>query len=335
MDRIFRIKEVNGDTSFQDKRLTVSKKKINLLIVLDDDSIAQFSDVKNDIWVVKYIRTFADIQFFKDLGNMYEYKNICIVHHGYTYSDRSFNEGNKVHLDSLVMKEIKKAILANGVEPIEITDEYVMEVFEKSKTITILNIELPDKSIKKIQGVPKKWIQAFFSLKIMIKELSDNSCLFSVACWEAKTPDFLIELASFSDRKIKVFGSSNYVKVSTNNEYRQQGKTLCSGYGSILNNFLVATEDWLNSSGWIYYDSEHKTIITTNKDLWLYSKNQSKVYELVTRNKSLTKVQSDRLEYAQQYFSNKWETFYVKKYNKSNFDIWRKGVEAKYPDFKQ
>lgn len=35
MERTFRIKEVNGDTSFQEKTLIVEKKKINLLIVLE------------------------------------------------------------------------------------------------------------------------------------------------------------------------------------------------------------------------------------------------------------------------------------------------------------
>ncbi|MET3028554.1 hypothetical protein ABXT06_17885 [Flavobacterium sp. UW10123] len=335
MERIFRIKEVNGDTSFQDKTLVVDKKKINLLIVLDDDSIEQFSDVKNDIWVVKYIRTFADIQFFKELNNKYEYKNICIVHHGYTYSDRSFNDANKVHLDTAVMKEIKKAILLAGEEPAEIDDKYITDVFEKSKTITVFNIESADKSKKKIIGVPKKWIEAFFSLKIIINELLDNGCLFSVACWEGKTPDFLIELASFSNKKIKVFGCTNYVKVSQNNDYRQQGKLIYNGYGSILNNFLVASEDWIRTDGWIYYDSEEKKTVTTKKDLWIYSKNRSKIYDLIDRKKELTKNQSDKLEYAQQYFSNSWETFYIKKYGKNNFDLWKKGVENKYPDFKQ
>ncbi|WP_264524811.1 hypothetical protein [Flavobacterium sp. N502536] len=335
MGRTFRIKDVNGNTRFQDKTLFVEKKKINLMIVLDDDSIDQFNDTKNNIWAIRYNQTLSDIAFFQALSDKYEFKNICIVHHGYTFSDRSFNEDNKIHLDTVVMKEIKKAILAVGEEPLKITDKYIMQVFEKSKTITTLNIPLPDKSKKKLIGVPKKWIEAFFSLKIIIKGLLDNGCLFSVACWEGKTPDFLIELASFSDKKIKVFGSINYVKVSETNEYRQQGKLLFSGYGSILNIFLVASEDWVNTGGWVYYNSETTTITTTDKDLWIYSHNSSKIYKLISRTKKLTTEQTEKLQYAQQYFSKKWETFYISKYKKSTFDIWKKGVETKYPEFKQ
>lgn len=335
MERTFRIKEVNGDTSFQEKTLIVEKKKINLLIVLDDDSKDQFSDTKNNIWTVRYNQTFSDIAFFQALSDKYEFKNICIVHHGYTFSDRSYNEDNKIHLDTTVMKEIKKAVLAVGEEPLKITEEYIMQVFEKSKTITTLNIPLPNKTTKKLIGVPKKWIQAFFSLKIIIKGLLDNGCLFSAACWEGKTPDFLIELASFSDKKIKVFGSINYVKVSETNEYVQQGKMLFNGYGSVLNNFLVASEDWVKPDGWICYDTETKIATPTKKDLWIFSHNRSKIYQLISRAKKLTPEQAEKLVYAQQYFSKSWEKFYITKYKKTTFDIWKKAVETKYPEFKE
>lgn len=323
MDRIFRIKEVNGDTSFQDKTLTVGKKKINLLIVLDDDSIEQFSDVKNDIWVVKYIRTFADIQFFKDLNKMYEYKNICIVHHGNTFSDRSFNDSNIVHLHTVEMREIKKAISAVGEQPIEINDEYVTKVFEKSKTITKYT-----ESGK--LGVSKKAIQSFFSLKLIIEQLLDNGCLFSVACWEAKNPEFLIELASFSDKNIKIFGSTNYVNVSHRLNYPTKNPVVAN-YGSILNHFLTSPEDWIDGSGWKYYDSKLKTVITTNKDLWLFSKNSSEIFELISRKKILTIAQEERDKFALQYFSKKWKTYYVKQ---NTYENWKKSVEVAYPDFK-
>jgi hypothetical protein len=105
-------------------------------------------------------------------------------------------------------------------------------------------------------------------------------------------------------------------------------------YGSILNIYL--TEDnWKDNSGWVIYKKIEKKLIITNKDFWLYSKNKSKIYELFSRGNSLTKVQSEKENKAQIYFSKSYEKFYIENFSHAKYDSLIKGIELKYPEIKQ
>lgn len=317
MERIFRIKEVNGDTNFQDKTIVVEKKKINLLIVLELGGMAQFNRTYNDIWKFVKLDSLADIETIKKLNDEYEYKNICLVHHGNIFSDTATGLAKRIELMSYRIKEIKNVISKLEEIPTEIDEAYANKIYQKSKTIYV-------KGTKIIE------IKGFLGLKLLIGQLLDNGAFISVACNESDDPEFLTELGYFTDKNIKIFGNSNFSFIESNSPVKEQGLQ-CDAFRCILNSFI--TSAWKDKKGWMYYDTKNKKIVVTNKDLWIYSLG-TKIYELVARAKELTKEQSTKEEHAQRYFSKTYENFYIKNWGKPAFNNWKAVIKKTYLDFK-
>lgn len=317
MERIFRIKEVNGDTSFQDKTLVVDKKKINLLIVLELGGMAQFNRTYNDIWKCVKLDSIADIEAINKLNAEYEYKNICLVHHGNIFSDTSKGKNSWAILFANKIREIKQ-VLSRLDAPTEIDNIYVTKVVEKAKSLYAQNAPNEQK------------IKTCLGLKLLISNILDDGAFLSVACKEAGDPDILTEIGEFTDKNIKVFGNTNFSFIENNNSVIERGLK-CPAFRCILNSFI--TSAWQDKKGWIYYDTKNKKTVVTNKDLWIYSLGK-KVFDLVSRDKTLTTNQSIKEESAQRYFSKIYEEFYIKNWGKTAFNNWKLSLKETYKDFK-
>lgn len=292
------------------------RTSINLAVVLEKNGKDQFDKVANDVWRVKYFTTLADIQEIRDLNKIYNYKNICIVHHGNTFSDHTFTDDNLLILGPNAFKNIRNVL--SQMPPVkEITDDCILKVYEKSLMVYK-------------DGLPLNKIKGFFSLQLLFENLLDNGCFFSIACNEADDPSFTELLAGFSQRPIKVFTSSNYTTIEDSSTTFFAPLNITISH-SILNSFLTDSTYWKDSKGWIYYDTQTQETVVTKKDLWLYSKNSSKVYELLTRTKKLSEQQSSEETAAQLLFSKKFVAAYVKQYGQSAFDIYKKKTENLYP----
>ncbi|AYN05793.1 MULTISPECIES: hypothetical protein [unclassified Flavobacterium] len=318
MERTFRIKEVNGNTSFQDKKLVVDKTKINLLIVLELGGNLQFNRVYNDIWKVVKLDSIADLEAINKLNAKYEYKNICLVHHGNIFSDTSKGKKNWAILFANKIREIKLVISKLSEIPKEINQAYVTKILEKSK-LTFAK-----------DGPDELKIKTFLGLKMLIGAILDSGTFISVACNEADDAGFLKELADFTDKNIKIFGNTNFSFIDDGRDSTYNNLTI-SEYHSILNSYLSSA--WRDKNGWLYYDTNLKQIIITKKELWLHSMGK-KIYTLVDREAKLTKKQTDKEHYAQLYFSKIYEIFHKKYVTTISYDNWKKEQEKKYPDFK-
>ena len=317
MERIFRIKEVNGDNSFQDKMLIVDKKKINLLIVLELGGMAQFNRTYNDIWKCVKLDSIADIEAINKLNAEYEYKNICLVHHGNIFSDTSKGKNSWAILFANKIREIKQ-VIARLDTPTEVDNVYVAKLVEKAKSLYTENAPNEQK------------IKTCLGLKLLISNLLDEGTFISVACKEAENTDFLTELGDFTDKNIKIFGNTNFSLIDDGSDYKYGNLTLYD-YRSILNSYLSSA--WKNKNGWIYYDTELKKIVITGKDLWLHSMGK-KIYTLLDRRSKLTTQQVEKEHYAQLYFSKKYEAFHKKNVTTISYEDWKKEQQKKYPDFK-
>lgn len=296
-----------------------NKKPINLLICLEQFAKLQFDDTLNNIWEVRQMSSFANIETLRDLNKIFEYKTICVVHHGNLFSDKSLGDNEKVNLGHAIFDAITK-IIATVKKPEldEISDDYINTVIEKSKEM--------------YKNVPESSIKGYFGLKILFKQLLKNGCFFSVSCLEADGNDFLNDFATFAVTDIKIFANSNYSNIQLKRDYPVGSPNpVIVGYGSILNSFL--SSPWKDSNGWRYYDVAQKKIITTKKDLWLFSRHPKKIFELVSRKNNLTEEQALKEYYAQQYFSKKFKSGFIKNYGESKYKAFVKQVEATYPEF--
>lgn len=319
MERIFRIKEVNGDTSFQDKTLIVDKKKINLLIVLELGGITQFNRTYNDIWKCVKLESIADIEAINKLNAEYEYKNICLVHHGNIFSDTSKGKNSWAILFANKIREIKQ-VIAKLDTPTEVDNTYVAKVVEKAKSLYTQNAPNEQK------------IKTCLGLKLLISNLLDEGAFISVACKEAEDPSFLTELGDFTDKNIKIFGNTNFSLIDDGTDYKYKDYDLSfDDYRSILNCYI--TSAWKNKNGWQYYDTKLKEAVITKKDLWLHSMGK-KIYTLLDRKSELTKDQIEKEYYAQLYFSKNYEKFYIKNWGQPEYKKWKIKTEKIYPDFK-
>lgn len=327
----FYIEEIDGQTDFQNETLEIGKKEINLLLVLEADGKSQFNDTVNTIWEVKHIDSFANLNTFKEWNKKYDYKNVCVVHHGNTFSDHNFDKYKKVILGPNMIKAIKDAILKLGEKP---DDEYNNDYIEKLVNET----EGYTRTINReqLKGLGKNSIESFFCLKMLVGGILEGGNFFSIACNEADDINFLTEIAEFSKRNIKIFANSNFTSIKLNYNYPKSNPVI-SGYGSILNAYLTSPEYWNDSSGWKYYDTKTKTLTVTKKDLWLYS-TKTKIYTLLPRQRNLTYEQNQKQEYAQMYYSKKFKREFINRketgWGQEGYDSWKKGTEAKFTDFK-
>jgi hypothetical protein len=60
-----------------------------------------------------------------------------------------------------------------------------------------------------------------------------------------------------------------------------------------------------------------------------------KVYELIARKKDLPPAQTEKQQWAQIYFSKKFEKWYVTNWGQPAYDKYIQSMLTKYPDFKQ
>lgn len=309
----------------QEKQNEKPKEKINLLLVLDSECVDQFKDSKNNVWAIRHIDTFANLDFFKELIKNYSFKNVCLVHHGTVFSDHTLNKDNKVKLPSNLIKVIKELLLKSKEEVNIIDDAYISEIHEISKSYRV-DGEL---------GIKKIYLKSFFSLKLLIENILDGGSFLSVACKEVTDVDVNLvkELASFSKNNIKLFANSNYTII--NSKFIESiSSTKEIRYGCILNLFLTDSNDWENKNGWFYFDTQANKVFITQKDLWLYSNDKTRVYSLISRKKELTIEQIKKEKYAQRYFSKAYELYYLKYFGKEAYTKWVNGVEKTYPEFK-
>lgn len=307
----------NKDSSLNEKQQI--KIGINLLIVVEPDGKLQFDDTFNNIWEVRHIPSFANYESFVDLAKRFNFKNVCIVHHGTAFSVHNYKDELMIAMGATLLKALRN-------------------VYEKIKPKDLLSIdaEYIDNFFKKSEefhqgGLPTKYIKAYLSLQLLFSQMLDGSKFFSIACNEADDVLFLDELSKMTTKKIKIFANSNFSSLDLDITYTYGGKSI--QFGCLLNNFATALGRWNNPDGWYYVDTSNNKIIVTNKDLWLYS-TKSKVYDLLEREKELSPIQKEKRIAAQKYYSKKFKTWYIKNWGQSNYNSWKIAIEKDYPDFK-
>lgn len=302
----------------ENTQLNQNVKIKNYLIVLDADGKAQFDDTKNSIWEVKLITNLASYTIIQNIIKSYSFRNFCLVHHGNTYSTVSIPKDERMIFGVERMEQMEKIINAVGNKDfLEMDDSYFESLQKKSNELYI-------------GGYPTNELKAFCSLKALIANIKEGGCYFSIACDEADDINLSVKLSAFATNNIKIFTNSNYTTIRRKNSY-----VGITGYGSILNSFLTDSVYWIDNSGWKIYNSNDGTTVITNKDLWLYSKNKKKVYDLITRKKELNDKQKEKQSWAQTYYSKTFERQYVKKWGQEAYKKYLLQIEAKYPEFKQ
>lgn len=304
-------------SSFKEKQQ--SKTSINLLIVVEPDGKLQFDDTFNTIWEVRHIPSFANYESFVDLAKRFNFKNICIVHHGNAFSVHNYKDELLISMGAPVLKALRN--IYEKVKPkdlLSIDAEYIDNFFKKSEEFHQ-------------GGLPTKYIKAYLSLCLLFNNILDNSCFFSVACNEADDVMFSDELGKMTTKKVKIFTNSNFSSINLDITDIYAGKSIT--FGCLLNNYLTALGRWNNPDGWYCLDTSNNKLTVTNKDLWLYS-NKSKIYDLLDRKKVLTDDQKDKRKYAQRYFSKKYKAWYIKNYGQAAYNKWKLLTEKSYPEFK-
>ncbi len=301
----------------QYKKKNEPKTSINLLIVLDPSGKKQFDDTKNSIWSVNHFQSLSNFETVKNLILKNSFKNLCLVHHGNVYSAVTLSDDDKIIFGVGRMEQMDKIINAIGSKPfVDLNEEYFQTLHNKSKELFQGGYQVNE-------------LKAYCCLKGLIGNINGGGNYFSIACDEADDPKLLPKLSTFTDNNINFFANSNYTVISRN--YTYAGIT---NYGSILNSFLTDSKNWNDISGWKHFDKSKNEILITKKDLWLYSKHKTKIYELISRNKELTTSQSEKESWAQTYFSIGFERQYKKKYGELAYKDYIKTVELKYPEFK-
>jgi len=285
----------------------------NYLIVLDPNGKKQFDDTKNTIWEVNHITSLSDYKEVQNIIRNTRFKNFCLVHHGNTYSAKNLS----VIINVERMVQIEKIISEVGSKDfLEADDDYFNALLAKSKQLYI-------------DGYPINDLKAFCSFKALIGNINNNGIYFSVACDEADNPKLSEKIGEFTTNDIKIFTNSNYSTIANRNNYAG-----ITNYGSILNSFLTKQDHWLDTSGWKIFDTKTRTTTVTYKDLWLFSKNKKKIYELISRKKQLTTKQKEKEDCAQTYFSVGFESQYIRKWNKDSYLKYIQQVEGLFPEFK-
>lgn len=307
----------NFDNTQKSNNKQNPKTAINLLIVLDASGKKQFDDTKNTIWKVYHFLSLSEFEGISSIIRKHTFKNVCLVHHGNVYSTVALPKDEKIVFGVGRIEQMEQIILEVGGKPfIEQDEEYFKSLHEKS--LKLFN-----------GGYPINELKALCCLKGIIENISSGGNYFSVACDEADDPKLLEKLSTFSTNSINLFANSNYSIINSSRTY-EYGKIKITGYGSILNSYLTGG-NWKDTSGWKIFNMSKKELKATNQDLWLFSRNKSKVYELLSRKKDLTKEQLEKELYIQRYYSISFEKWYIKNWGQSAYDTYLKGIEEKYP----
>ncbi|SHG90603.1 hypothetical protein [Chryseobacterium vrystaatense] len=307
------INENEENTGFADQNV----KTKNYLIVLDQNGKKQFQDTKNTIWTVKYIKTLADYKAVQEIVRTTRFKNFSLVHHGNIYSAVDLGAEEKVIMNVERMEQIENIVNQTGVRNfLDVDEDYFNTLLAKSKEVYL-------------NGYPLNDLKAFCSIKALIGNINEGGSYFSVACDEADNPKLAEKLGEFALHDIRIFTNSNYSTINTYHNYAG-----ITNYGSIMNSFLTQQQHWKDESGWVIYDTGERKRTVTYKDLWLFSKNSKKIYDLIARKKELSKAQKEKEDWAQTYFSVGFESQFVKKWGKNEYLKYIQKIESKYPEFK-
>lgn len=284
------------------------KKNVNLIITLEPDGKAQFDDTYNTIWEVRHIPSFANYESFVDLAKRFNFKNIAIVHHGNAFSDHNYPDSTRVVLNASFLSILTKSYNSFVNKDLMSIEEKYFEDLRKETEKYFTG------------GLLLKEVKSYISLRLLLNTMLDSSSFFSIACDEADDKDFLKEISKLTDKKMKIFANSNFTRIETS-RYFPLTNPFVRDFGSILNEYLTLPSSWLNDDGWYYYDTSTKKTIITKKDLWLYSTNKTKVYELFGRKKNFTESQIQKVNDNQIYHSKKFEKAYIAHEGKSKYDL--------------
>lgn len=325
VEKAKRLKEILGDSSDDQQQ---KKKNINLLIVTDYAGKDQFDDLfdVNKVWQIRQISSFANYETFVDICKNYNFKNICVVHHGNVYSEKeNYPDDLKVIIGSTNFEQLRKSFEALPERDLMTLDDEYFENFRKETEKYALS------------GYKLIEVKAYVSLRLLFSKMLDNSTYISFACDEADDKDTMLELGKITDKKnIKIFANSNFSDIRTRAwEKDINGKKFY--FGSALNKPATSIEEWKDANGWKYLDKSNDKIIATKKDLWIYSSSKTKVYELCDRLKAYDEKKDPlykKLIYAQKYFSQKYRKMYLGKYGKAKFEYWKIETEKAYPELK-
>ena len=304
----------------ENKNRINSKTSINILIVLEALGKKNIDDAKNTIWKTFHIPNLADYQKIIEILDKHTFKNLCIVHHGDTYSTISVDKNERPILKYEYIIAIEKLLQKAGVKDLaSLTEEYFDDLLRESKTM-----------FKGEQGLRILSLKAYYSLRYLIANIQKEGNYISVACNEADSPNLMQKLSEFNNNNINILTNSNFSTIAVKNEYAG-----IANYGSFLNLFLTPQEWWNDDAGWKTYNKSQNEIIETKKDLWLYSKHKSKIFDLVFRKKKLSDSQTEKQQWAQMYFSKRFEQQYLSKYGEAAYKKFIDTIEIKYPEFKQ
>lgn len=309
--RIFYISEVNGDTSFQNEQITILSGE-NLILCLEFDTYSQLLDTIQSNWVPIYLKKIDEISGV--LSKYKNIKNVALVHHGSTYSSHLAGVQDKI----VISDDWFTKYLPNVYN--DLTEEEKKIEYEKQ-----LDRLIEISKQKYTGGLDKKYFIAYIQLKNLISAISDGGNYFSVACDEADTDASIEALGNFTTKKIKVYANTKFTTVAYSMWY-QYGSKKISGLGSILN--IPLTSNWDNNTGWRYYDTASKKVITTNRDLIL--KSEKEPYKLIER--SFKKI-PEGYSYIIFYYSKKFKKWYIENWKKEAYESWKKDIKSTYTKY--
>lgn len=284
----------NKNTDSLNEEQQQKKKNVNLIITLESDGKAQFDDNYNTIWEVRHIPSFANYESFVDLAKRFNFKNVAIVHHGNAFSDHTYPDSMRVVLNANFLSILTKSY-SNLVKKdlMSIDDKYFEDLRKETEKYFT-------------GGLLLKEVKSYISLRLLLNAMLDDSNFFSIACDEADDKDFLTEMSKLTDKKMKIFANSNFSQIDLDRHYPRNNPYIFN-FGSILNTFITFSPHWIDNNGWKYFDTSIKKTIITKKDLWLYSANKSKVYDLIERKQQLTDKQLKKVSEFQIYYSKKFK----------------------------
>lgn len=318
-----------------------NRKEVNMMIVLDKDNMAQFNDLKVNIWTVRHIDDLSDYEKVQTLVNEFIFKDLIIVHHGNVYSTVARPRDKRIILDSKYLEQIRHTISLYCLDVLEIAEEwpnkeYNNELFEEIQHYS---------TNRYIGGLPLNHIKAYFSLRLLLNNIINKGNYISIACDEGDNvstdinkqyleTDVLKELGSLVENEITLYVNTNKSMIKYGQNFEDNNKIEFT-YGCILNNYITPHKynNTFDSRGWICYNTLKRAPVITHSDLWISSINQKKII-LLARKNILEYKQVEKAKWTQAYFSKQVEKYYIKKWGNEHYQSYLRTIEASYPEIK-
>jgi RHS repeat-associated protein len=233
------------------------KKPVNVIVTLDAKTAAELKDTRGSSWHVITASSVAEIP--EVLKKFLESKNatlvnLAFVHHG---NDYGYGEDNK-------------PILLGGKD-IAALNQFAKTIVERNNNTKPADFDAQLKAEAEGKFTESE-VDGYVALGNTLNQISSGGNYFSIACDEADDINTAKELNYLAGGSINAYVNSNGTTIQSTITTTYRGynpKSLT--YGSILNQRLTPRRNFVNSSGWVYYNHATQLTVSTGKDLILNS----------------------------------------------------------------